>query len=483
MLNQIILLMTSHGSVPVNTVLPAVTGTVTVGQTLTCSTGTWTGSPAPTYTYQWYHGITGIGFTAIGGKVSSTYVVEQGYVGEELYCKVTATNTMGAVVANSATVGLVVAIPGQLWVWGPNDTGQLGQGNLTDRSSPVQVGAAATWASVATAYRCAFGITSAGKLYSWGTNLGGYGGPLGLGNTTSYSSPKQVGALTNWLSVSAGSNSSVLAIKTDHSLWAWGVNNQGQLGKGNTTSYSSPVQVGALTNWSRIAVGRNLNIAEFSLAIKVDGTLWSWGRGDYRTLGLGNSTNYSSPRQVGAATNWDRIFAGAQHVGARNTGYVWSLWGMNGYYETSPTYGYVIKGQVTGTNPFEASPKAIAGGWRTMDGWGSGQQAATFAIPDTNYKLYSTGSVLSPFSATGSSWSRSSFAQVGSGTTWKSVGISNLGHLLATDGGLWSWGVGTTGKQGNGSTTNNAVPTQIGALTTWLRIDSMGNFSAAIKTA
>ena len=67
-----------------------------------------------------------------------------------------------------------------------------------------------------------------------------------------YSSPKQVGALTNWSSIASGYYNT-LAIKTDGTLWSWGGNGNGQLGLGNKTYYSSPKQVGALTTWSNIS--------------------------------------------------------------------------------------------------------------------------------------------------------------------------------------------------------------------------------------
>jgi len=94
---------------PTNTVAPAVTGTAAVGQTLSCSTGSWTGSPAPTYTYQWQHGTTNI-----SGKTSSTYLVEAAYIGETLRCIVTATNSAGSASANSASTGAVFVAPGQV---------------------------------------------------------------------------------------------------------------------------------------------------------------------------------------------------------------------------------------------------------------------------------------------------------------------------------------------------------------------------------
>ena len=83
------------------------------------------------------------------------------------------------------------------------------------------------------------------------------------------------------------------------------MNNNGQLGLGNTTYYSSPKQVGALTTWSKIACG-NFN----TIAIKTDGTLWSWGYNGYGQLGLNNVTSYSSPKQVGALTTWSTLFVG-----------------------------------------------------------------------------------------------------------------------------------------------------------------------------
>ena len=94
---------------------------------------------------------------------------------------------------------------------------------------------------------------------------------------------------------------SSFAIKTDGTLWSWGSNNSGQLGQGNTINRSSPVQVGALANWSHPAAA-----ASFAIATKTDGTLWSWGDGGSGQLGLGNTTTYSSPVQVGSLTTWQK---------------------------------------------------------------------------------------------------------------------------------------------------------------------------------
>jgi hypothetical protein len=98
----------SYGSLPVNTVAPVVSGTATVGQTLTTTNGTWTGAPAPTFTYQWQR-VT----TNISGATSSTYVLVAADVGNTIRCVVTATNPLGAVSANSnATAAVAATVPG-----------------------------------------------------------------------------------------------------------------------------------------------------------------------------------------------------------------------------------------------------------------------------------------------------------------------------------------------------------------------------------
>lgn len=98
----------SYGSAPVNTVAPAVTGTATFGSTLTTTNGTWTGAPAPTFTYQWFRSPS----TSISGATSSTYVLVAADVGFGIFCQVTATNSVApsGVTANSNTTATVAAV-------------------------------------------------------------------------------------------------------------------------------------------------------------------------------------------------------------------------------------------------------------------------------------------------------------------------------------------------------------------------------------
>lgn len=171
-------------------------------------------------------------------------------------------------------------------------------GGVWTTSQAADAVASGTWAKVTQPH-----------LYSWGDNNNGQ---LGLGNTTNYSSPNQVGSLTNWLNIASGSYFSFI-IKTDGTLWSWGQNVFGQLGLNNITYYSSPKQVGSLTNWLNVSCG-----AYHSIVTKTDGTLWAWGRNNFGQLGLGNTTNYSSPKQVGSLKTWTAINMGSSTLGIHN---------------------------------------------------------------------------------------------------------------------------------------------------------------------
>lgn len=195
---------------------------------------------------------------------------------------------------SSGLFSIAVKTDGTMWTWGENTNGELGLGDITHRSSPVQVGTLTSWKQVSGGVQWTAAIRDDGTLWTWGYNLLG---TLGL-NTTgeSYSSPVQVGSMTNWKEVSSG-GAHAIALKTDGSIWSWGYNTEGQLGLGDITHRSSPVQIGSLTDWKKIFASHGL----FSAAIKNDGTLWMWGNDTFVLSG------YSSPVQIGSLTNWKSI--------------------------------------------------------------------------------------------------------------------------------------------------------------------------------
>jgi len=228
-------------------------------------------------------------------------------------------------ISNGNYHSLALKTDGTIWAWGQNNYGQLGLSNTTYYSSPKQVGSLTTWLNISAGNYRSFAIKTDGTLWSWGNNSQGQ---LGLNNTTNYSSPKQIGNLTTWSYVYGGANFTV-AIKNDGTFWSWGYNGYGQLGLNNRTNYSSPKQLGALTNWSNVA---NNNVGSV-LSIKKDGTLWGWGYNGFGNLGLGNTNYYSSPKQVGSLTTWSKIAVGTGGVssyGILSNGTLYA-WGSNGF--------------------------------------------------------------------------------------------------------------------------------------------------------
>jgi alpha-tubulin suppressor-like RCC1 family protein len=225
--------------------------------------------------------------------------------------------------------GLIAAIKtdGTLWTWGRNTYGQLGDNTRTNRSSPVQTVCGGTnWKTVACDGFHATAIKTDGTLWKWGYNIYGQ---LGDGTIADKSSPVQtVAGGTNWKTVAAGYNHTA-AIKTDGTLWTWGWNTYGQLGDNTTAHKSSPVQtVAGGTNWKQVAAG-----VDHTAAIKTDGTLWTWGRGNFGQIGDNTSAvNRSSPVQtVCGGANWKTVACGGYHTAAIKTdGTLW-LWGQENY--------------------------------------------------------------------------------------------------------------------------------------------------------
>ncbi|MCR5890446.1 hypothetical protein LRS06_22215 [Hymenobacter sp. J193] len=187
---------------------------------------------------------------------------------------------------------VAVRTDGTLWAWGDNRQGQLGDGTTTLRTVPVQVGTDTNWQSVAAGNNHTLAVRKDGTLWAWGNNERGQ---LGGGTTTEYrNSPVQVGTATTWKSVAAGNDYSV-AVRTNGTLWAWGSNERGQLGDGTFTNRSVPVQVGTATTWAGVEAGYLHNVA-----LRTDGTLWAWGNNADGQLGDGTSGTVSSaPIQAG----------------------------------------------------------------------------------------------------------------------------------------------------------------------------------------
>jgi alpha-tubulin suppressor-like RCC1 family protein len=215
---------------------------------------------------------------------------------------------------------------GTLWLWGAKNDGRLGindAGNGAVNAPVTTFAGGNTWKSVSCAFRHTAAIKTDGSLWTWGFNGSGQ---LGDNTTTTRNTPVTTFAGGNdWKQV-ACNGFYTAAIKTDGSLWTWGGGGNGQLGTNNTTNRSTPVTTFAGGNtWKQVSCGQ-----EYAVAIKTDGTLWSWGAGSLGRLGNNDSTTKSTPVTTFAGgTNWKQVYCGNRHTGAVKTdGSLW-MWGWN----------------------------------------------------------------------------------------------------------------------------------------------------------
>jgi alpha-tubulin suppressor-like RCC1 family protein len=219
---------------------------------------------------------------------------------------------------------LGISTEGNLFVWGYNSFGQLGTGDIVDRKTPVQLACDPNWEQVSLGYAHAAGVKIDGTLWLWGNN--DYH-QLGTTNRQSYSSPiQQIANSTDWKQVSCGDYHTA-AVKSDGSLWIWGYNNAGQIGNDNIISTSSPVQTIAYGyDWNQVSCG-----GLFTVAIKKNGSMWSWGSNSYGQLGDGTKVHKSSPIQIYGHTDWTKVEAGSTHVLAIKNNYLLYTWGNNAF--------------------------------------------------------------------------------------------------------------------------------------------------------
>jgi alpha-tubulin suppressor-like RCC1 family protein len=297
----------------------------------------------------------------------------------------------------------------KLWSWGDNAYGRLGhtqaEATVDSLSSPVQI-PGTNWKSGwqhgnPNATYNTGAVKTDGTLWMWGLNEQGQ---LGQNDTVKVSSPTQIPG-TTWSLVSSATYTSG-AIKTDGTLWMWGRNTFGQIGdntqgSGSATAKSSPVQIPG-TTW------RSINIGHYTTtATKTDNTLWIWGRGESGVTGQNQptNTNYSSPVQI-PGTTWAAISGGMQWVLATKTdGTLWG-WGEGG------------NGELAQNNELKySSPVQVPGTWGTNE--------------------------LHIFAGRGSA------------------------HAIKADGTLWSWGYNASGGLGQNNLTRYSSPVQVGSNTDW----------------
>ena len=309
----------------------------------------------------------GPGHTAACTADGSLWVWGSAYSGDGTLSSPLPERTGGAgnwsAVGCGATHTMAIKTDRTLWGWGSNNTGQVGDGTWgIIRQFPVQVGTAGDWAAMACGYDYTMAIKSDGSLWGWGSDQAGQ---LGRGSRVTFrATPAQVAGGGMWTAVDCGGGSGndgsridghTVAVKADGTLWAWGDNSYGQVGDGTRTDRYSPVQVSGDTSWIAVACG-----VCHSVALKADGTVWTWGSNSRGQLGVGGFGSFYSlvPMRAGSDSNWTRIAAGAHHTLAlKHDGTLW-VCGSN-------LYGVLGTGASPPANVF--IPVSSSGSWVAMD--------------------------------------------------------------------------------------------------------------------
>ena len=317
---------------------------------------------------------------------------------------------------------------GTIWGWGLNDEGQLGDGTtVVWRETPVQASGLSGMKTVAAGRDFVLSLRSDGTVWAWGSEafcvlgfmpgggclcqpiprqISGFFGVIAvaagsyhclaikcdgtvwawgsnnygeLGYDTPFNNPacipSQINGLTGVRGVRGGFHHS-LALKSDGTVWSWGYNSKGQLGDGTTANRIIPGQVAGLTAVAAVATGPE---AYHNLALKFDGTVWAWGANDYGQLGDGSTTDRHTPVRVVALNGVVAIAAArSQSFAVRDDGSVWA-WGYNGDGQlgnstTSDSHTPIQVSQATGLT-------SVAGPFVWVDFNYVGIKKGTFTMP------------------------------------------------------------------------------------------------------
>ena len=342
-----------------------------------------------------------------------------------------------------------VTTSGGLKCWGGNVQGQLGDGSIFSRSTPVDVtGLTSGVAAVSTGALHTCAVTTSGGLKCWGWNGNGQ---LGDGTTTDRSTPMDVTGLTSGVAAVSGGGSHTCAVTTSGDLECWGENFYGQLGDGTTTDRSTPVDVTGLTSGvAAVSTGK-----DHTCAVTTLGGLKCWGRNDRGQLGDGTTTlRLTSMDVTGLTSGVAAVSTGNYHTCAMTTLGGIKCWGWKAYGQLGDgtTTQRLTPGNVTD----------LTGGVAAVSTGNSHTCAVT-----TSGGLKCWGRNFNGQLGNGTTMDRSTQVDVTGLTGGVAAVSTGAGHTCAvtTSGSLKCWGGNGYGQLGNGTTTDRSTQVDVTGLT------------------
>ncbi len=368
---------------------------------------------------------------------------------------------------------------GRAYCWGRRQYGRIGDGGATagNQTTPKEVsGGITNWHAISTNWGHACGRTLTGKLYCWGNNSNGQ---IGDNTIVDKNTPTEVqGAFSDW-SDHTSFGSHTCGIRNGGVMYCWGYNNRGQIGDG-TTGVDRPAPtlvLGGFTDWYKLGRGGH----ETTCGIRTTGNAYCWGNNVYAQMGDGTTTDASSPVEIaGAYTNWEAIST-PYHASYGIRGGKLYAWGRRANYEV-PDSGTLVGNQ---TIPLQIG---------TNSDWHSVSQNY-YAASRSNGKYYT--------------WGTNSSGELGDGTTTDQntpaevvfasprlkcapgslcapdplLGVDSVACGINTEGRLFCWGANWSGELGDGTAVaQRTVPTEVsGSFTDWIWVDSTSTYSCGVR--